>query len=155
MSLPPRFIPPLPAEVPYPGLYLLPLDDSFYPPKRIALRPGQRVRIGRQLNNKTTPGDSNGVFESRVLSRSHAEAWVENDKIFIKDVKSSNGTFVNGERLSLEGLESEPFELHTNDIVEFGIDILGEHGEVAHRKVSCRVTCALTAPEAQAAVRSE
>ena len=38
-------------------------------------------------------------------------------KIYIKDVKSSNGTFINGERLSAEGAESEPFELKTSDIV--------------------------------------
>lgn len=38
-------------------------------------------------------------------------------QIFIKDVKSSNGTFINGERLSQEGVESEPFELKTGDTV--------------------------------------
>ena len=38
-------------------------------------------------------------------------------QIYIKDVKSSNGTFINGERLSPEGLESEPYELKTDDIV--------------------------------------
>jgi pSer/pThr/pTyr-binding forkhead associated (FHA) protein len=34
-----------------------------------------------------------------------------------KDVKSSNGTFINSERLSSEGHESEPFELKSDDIV--------------------------------------
>jgi pSer/pThr/pTyr-binding forkhead associated (FHA) protein len=38
-------------------------------------------------------------------------------KIFIKDVKSSNGTFINGDRLSPEGLESDPYELKSDDIV--------------------------------------
>ena len=38
-------------------------------------------------------------------------------QIFIKDVKSSNGTFINSEQLSPEGVESEPFELKSNDIV--------------------------------------
>jgi len=38
-------------------------------------------------------------------------------QIYIKDVKSSNGTFVNGEKLSGEGLESELFELRSDDIV--------------------------------------
>lgn len=38
-------------------------------------------------------------------------------QIFIKDVKSSNGTFINGARLSQEGVESPPFELNTDDIV--------------------------------------
>lgn len=38
-------------------------------------------------------------------------------QIYIKDVKSSNGTFINGDRLSLEGVESEPFELKSEDMV--------------------------------------
>jgi hypothetical protein len=37
--------------------------------------------------------------------------------VFIKDVKSSNGTFINGERLSPEAAESDIFELHTDDVV--------------------------------------
>ncbi|KAJ7625482.1 hypothetical protein FB45DRAFT_921552 [Roridomyces roridus] len=141
-------------STPCPGLYLLPLDDSFYPPKRIPLAHG-RVRIGRQLNQKTAPAEGNGVFESRVLSRQHAEAWVEGDRILIRDVKSSNGTFVNGERLSVEGQESEPYELRSDDILEFGIDIIGEQGEVVHRKVAARVTCGLTPADAQRAIRAE
>jgi pSer/pThr/pTyr-binding forkhead associated (FHA) protein len=37
--------------------------------------------------------------------------------MYIRDVKSSNGTFVNGERLSQEGVESEPYELKSEDTV--------------------------------------
>lgn len=66
---------------------------------------------------KTIPGERNGFFDSKVLSRQHAEVWEEGGKIYIKDVKSSNGTFINSERLSLEGVESQPFELKTDDIV--------------------------------------
>ncbi|KAJ7642325.1 SMAD/FHA domain-containing protein [Mycena polygramma] len=102
---------------PVPGLYLFPLDDSFFPPKRIALPPGTRVRIGRQLSQKSLPAAGNGVFESRVLSRQHAEAWVDGGRMLIRDVKSSNGTFVNGERLSLEGAESDAYELRSDDIL--------------------------------------
>lgn len=36
-------------------------------------------------------------------------------QVYIKDVKSSNGTFVNGERLSPEATESEPYELKSED----------------------------------------
>ena len=38
-------------------------------------------------------------------------------QIFLKDVKSSNGTFINSERLSGEAMESEPVEVRTDDIV--------------------------------------
>ncbi|KAJ7314188.1 hypothetical protein DFH08DRAFT_790997, partial [Mycena albidolilacea] len=58
----------------------------------------------------------NGVFESRVLSRQHADAWVKNGRVLIRDVKSLNGTFGNGERLSLEGLESDPYELRSDGV---------------------------------------
>jgi pSer/pThr/pTyr-binding forkhead associated (FHA) protein len=107
---------------------------------------GTRVKIGRQTNAKTVPGERNGYFDSKVLSRQHAEVWEEGGKvrslvlciiyaskldrcmnvtffsalitqIFIKDVKSSNGTFVNGDRLSAEGVESDPWELKTEDRV--------------------------------------
>ncbi|KIM71739.1 hypothetical protein PILCRDRAFT_16776 [Piloderma croceum F 1598] len=44
-------------------------------------------------------------------------------KIFIKDVKSSNRVFINGERLSPEGLQSEPYEFKseyiTNKMLSF------------------------------------
>jgi hypothetical protein len=78
--------------------------------------------------------------------------------MYIRDVKSSNGTFVNGERLSNEGMESEPYELKSEDIVvcpnmlvllscrslitcwqEFGIDIVSEDNKtVQHYKVSAK-----------------
>lgn len=100
----------------FPALYLYPLNDSFIP-KHISLANGQRVKIGRQTNAKTVPGERNGYFDSKVLSRQHAEVWEDNGKVYIKDVKSSNGTFINGERLSAEGVESDPYELKTDDIV--------------------------------------
>ncbi|KAF9240397.1 hypothetical protein BU15DRAFT_73990 [Melanogaster broomeanus] len=139
----------------FPALYLYPLNDTFVP-KHIALVGGQRVKIGRQTNAKTVPGERNGYFDSKVLSRQHAEIWEESGKIFIKDVKSSNGTFINGERLSPEGVESEPFELKNDDIVEFGIDIIGEDNKTTiHHKVAARVMCVFTDEDAQVAARLE
>ncbi|KAH9888564.1 hypothetical protein C8Q73DRAFT_807850, partial [Cubamyces lactineus] len=58
-------------------------------------------------NAKTVPQGRNSYFDSKVLSRQHAEVWEDNGKIFIKDVKSSNGTFIKGERLSPERLGSD------------------------------------------------
>ncbi|KAJ7314192.1 hypothetical protein DFH08DRAFT_1087356 [Mycena albidolilacea] len=101
---------------PVPGLYLLPLDDSFFPSKRIPLPPQVRVRVGRQHNQKNAPSAANGVFESRVLSRQHAEARVENGRVLIRDVKLLNGTFGNGERCSLEGIESDPYVLRSDGV---------------------------------------
>ncbi|KAJ3713787.1 SMAD/FHA domain-containing protein [Lentinula raphanica] len=104
----------------------------------------------------TTPGEQNGYFDSRVLSRQHAEVWEEGNKIFIKDLKSSNGTFINENRLSPEGLESDPVELHSDDVVEFGIDIVGEDNTtVVRHKVAARVMCILSEQDAQMAARTE
>lgn len=70
-------------------------------------------------------------------------------QVYIKDVKSSNGTFINGERLSPEAQESDVFELHNEDMVEFGIDIVGDDNKtIIHHKVACRVYLVITAEDA-------
>lgn len=100
------------------------------------------MRLGRQTSSKTLPAPDNGFFDSRVLSRAHAEIWAdyETAKVWIKDSKSSNGTFVNGLRLGDEKSESEPQELNKNDVVELGIDIANDEGtSFIHRKISAKV----------------
>ena len=99
------------------------------------------LRVGRQTNAKTVPTQNNGYFDSKVLSRQHAEVWADrNAKVFIRDVKSSNGTFVNGQRLSPENRESEPHELRQHDTLELGIDIVSEDQKtIVHHKVSAKI----------------
>lgn len=99
------------------------------------------LRVGRQTNAKTVPTPVNGYFDSKVLSRQHAEIWADKSgKVLIRDVKSSNGTFVNGHRLSPENRESEPHELRENDTLELGIDIVSEDQKtIVHHKVSGKV----------------
>lgn len=102
----------------------------------------ETLRIGRQTNAKTVPTQSNGFFDSKVLSRQHAEVWAEkaNGRVWIRDIKSSNGTFVNGQRLSQENRDSEPHELRENDVLELGIDIVGEDNKtIIHHKVAAKV----------------
>jgi hypothetical protein len=99
------------------------------------------LRIGRQTNAKTVPTHLNGFFDSKVLSRQHAELWADKSgKIWIRDVKSSNGTFVNGQRLSPENRESDPHEVRESDTLELGIDIVSEdQNTIVHHKVSAKV----------------
>lgn len=100
------------------------------------------LRLGRQTNAKTQPAPDNGYFDSRVLSRAHAEVWADYDtgRVWIKDSKSSNGTYVNALRLGDEKSESEPHELRKNDIVELGIDIANDEGtSFVHRKICAKV----------------
>lgn len=140
-----------------PALHLYPLNDTFVS-KQINLAPTNsrdHIKIGRYSNNKTVPSPVNGYFDSKVLSRAHAEVWCENEKVYIKDIKSSNGTFINGTRLSPESQESEPFELHSEDVVDFGIDILtDDNKDILHRRVACRVFLVMT-PEDALKLRSD
>ncbi|KAJ3239370.1 hypothetical protein HDU81_006048 [Chytriomyces hyalinus] len=118
------------------------------------------VRIGRKVNAKTAPDSTNGIFDSKVLSRTHAEIWAEgnevqkksllpsqshthslSNQVFIRDVKSSNGTFINGFRLSEEGQASDPHPIHSGDFLDFGIDIMNDDGmTVMYYKVSAKAT---------------
>lgn len=129
-----------PAEA-TPALYLLSQNGTF-DAKRISVPYyPDNLRIGRQTNAKTVPTPTNGYFDSKVLSRQHAEIWSDRTgKIWIRDVRSSNGTFVNGSRLSAENRDSEPHELQTGDHLELGIDIVSEDQKtVVHHKVAAKV----------------
>ncbi|KAI9842982.1 MAG: hypothetical protein M1837_006719 [Sclerophora amabilis] len=122
-------------------LCLLPMNGTFERKTINVPFYQDNLRIGRQTNAKTIPTPANGYFDSKVLSRQHAEIWADRlGKIWIKDVKSSNGTFVNGQRLSAENRDSEPHELREQDILELGIDIVSEDQKtVVHHKVAARV----------------
>ncbi|ORY21745.1 hypothetical protein BCR39DRAFT_552966 [Naematelia encephala] len=138
---------------PFPSLHLWPIQETFQM-KMIHLPEGQRIKIGRQTNTKTAPGERNAYFDSKVLSRTHAEIWEQNGQIYIRDIKSSNGTFVNNERLSPEGVESEPFQLKSEDLVEFGIDIVSDDNRtIVHHKVAAKVYCVFNAEDASLSAR--
>lgn len=63
------------------------------------------------------------------------------DQAFIMDVGSSNGTFLNGERLSAEGVGSMPWALKNGDQLDFGVDIINvDNDTVLYKKVSLKVT---------------
>ncbi|TEA17592.1 Uncharacterized protein C8034_v012263 [Colletotrichum sidae] len=130
-----------PSQGGQPVLYLLSLNGTFERKTISVPFYPESLRIGRQTNQKTIPTAINGYFDSKVLSRQHAEIWADRaGKIYIRDVKSSNGTFVNGARLSQENRESEPHELQTGDHLELGIDIVSEDQKtVVHHKVAAKV----------------
>ncbi|KAH9042617.1 SMAD/FHA domain-containing protein [Lactarius pseudohatsudake] len=66
------------------------------------------------------------AFKSKVVSRAHAEVWCElGGKFYIKDTKSSSGTFLNHVRLSAANQDSRPFELKDGDTLQLGVDYQG------------------------------
>lgn len=136
-----RVDPPPGQSEPSAVLVLLPLTGTFERKHITVPYFPEVLRIGRQTNAKTVPTPVNGYFDSKVLSRQHAEVWADrNGKIWIRDVKSSNGTFVNKVRLSPENRDSDPHELREPDELELGIDIVSEDQKtVVHHKVSARV----------------
>jgi len=132
---------PGPSNDPPAILTLVPINGTFEKKQIHVPYFPEVLRVGRQTNAKTVPTPMNGYFDSKVLSRQHAEIWADRSgKIWIRDVKSSNGTFVNGHRLSPENRDSEPHELREHDTLELGIDIVSEDQKsIVHHKVSARV----------------
>ncbi|KAG8690786.1 hypothetical protein FRC11_009141 [Ceratobasidium sp. 423] len=104
-----------------PTIHLHPLTGSgaFYP-KTIPLPLGNRVVVGRSQAGDTEDG-TNGLFPCQWMSRNHALIWTGQDgKVLIRDTRSSNGTWINGTRLSAKGEKSDRFTLQCHDILEFG-----------------------------------
>ncbi|KAJ2802474.1 hypothetical protein H4R21_002405 [Coemansia helicoidea] len=82
------------------------------------------LKVGR-FTEKVSQQMSRIAFKSKVVSRSHAEVWSENGRFFIRDTKSSSGTFLNHIRLSPPGVESQPHPLHDGDVLQLGVDYQG------------------------------
>ncbi|KAJ3198847.1 hypothetical protein HDU82_000969 [Entophlyctis luteolus] len=64
-------------------------------------------------------------FKSKVVSRSHAEMWLRDGQVYLKDTGSSSGTFLNKMRLSPSGKLSRPYPLKDGDVIQLGIDYQG------------------------------
>jgi len=96
-----------------------------------------RSRSGVNANNKLDL--SRIAFKSKVVSRGHAEIWCENGgTFFLRDTKSSSGTFLNHIRLSAPGVESRPHRIKDGDVVQLGVDYQGGTEEI-YRCVKMRV----------------
>lgn len=103
------------------------LSLNFEPMERKVVD-STHMKIGRfneKSQNKTAV-----TFKSKVVSRLHAEIWCQDGNWFIKDAKSSSGTFVNHIRLSPPGQESKATILTDGDSIQFGIDFRGGTEEV-------------------------
>jgi pSer/pThr/pTyr-binding forkhead associated (FHA) protein len=103
------------------------------------------IRVGRYSERESQPNPASNVpsaapvgFKSKVVSRRHCEFWFEDGVWYIKDVKSSSGTFLNHVRLSSPGTESKPFPVKDGDIVQLGIDFKGGE-EMIFRCVKIRI----------------
>merc|ERR1712226_500076 len=80
------------------------------------------VKVSRSTSDDK-PDTCNAVFDCRVISRHQASVTFRDGKFYLKDVGSSNGTFVNNFRLSKSGAESEDTQIYTEDVLRFGAQI--------------------------------
>ncbi|MDY6845657.1 MAG: FHA domain-containing protein [Chloroflexota bacterium] len=69
------------------------------------------VLLGRDLANDVAIGDPE-------VSRRHARFFMRDDDFFVEDLGSTNGTFLNGERIS------SPKQLRAGDVITFGENIV-------------------------------
>ncbi|KAM4583245.1 sarcolemma associated protein a isoform 1-T1 [Fundulus diaphanus] len=91
------------------------------------------VKIGRSVA-RCRPAQNNATFDCKVLSRNHALVWFDHktEKFYLQDTKSSNGTFINSQRLSRGSEESPPCEVLSGDIIQFGVDVTENTRKVTH-----------------------
>ncbi|KAL9050979.1 MAG: hypothetical protein Q9206_004873 [Seirophora lacunosa] len=138
-----------------PSIRLVPHQDPrsnrpslvFPPMARTLPSEDSVIRVGRYSERDTAPNPPPNIpsatpvgFKSKVVSRKHCEFWCANGQWFIKDVKSSSGTFLNHIRLSQPSVESRPFPVKDGDVVQLGIDFRGGE-EMIFRCVKIRVEC--------------
>ncbi|XP_010872992.1 sarcolemma associated protein a isoform X3 [Esox lucius] len=91
------------------------------------------VKIGRSVA-RCRPAQNNATFDCKVLSRNHALVWFDHKtgKFYLQDTKSSNGTFINSQRLSRGSEESPPCEVLSGDVIQFGVDVTENTRKVTH-----------------------
>ena len=138
-----------------PSIRLVPHQDpranrpslTFPPMARTLPSEDSIIRVGRYSERDAAPNPPPNIpsaapvgFKSKVVSRKHCEFWCQNGQWYIKDVKSSSGTFLNHIRLSQPSVESRPFPVKDGDVVQLGIDFRGGE-EMIFRCVKIRVEC--------------
>jgi pSer/pThr/pTyr-binding forkhead associated (FHA) protein len=77
------------------------------------------LTVGRaDLVEKFIPGVDLGPFggQDAGVSRRHALLWGTDDGLYIRDLESTNGTYINGFRLQ----PKQPYKLRNNDKIEVG-----------------------------------
>lgn len=111
------------------GLYFAPVIRKIKPDKAISI--GRYTDKNRAAAHAPQGSSSPIVFKSKVVSRTHALFQCNEDgQWFIKDCKSSSGTFLNHIRLSPASQELALTPLVDGDIVQLGMDYRGGTEEV-------------------------
>ncbi|AJT14792.1 BCN_G0045600.mRNA.1.CDS.1 [Saccharomyces cerevisiae] len=117
----------------------------FFEPIIRKAGPGSQLVIGRYTErvrdaiSKIPEQYHPVVFKSKVVSRTHGCFKVDSQgNWYIKDVKSSSGTFLNHQRLSPASSLSKDTLLRDGDILQLGMDFRGGTEEI-YRCVRMRI----------------
>lgn len=112
---------------------LLPLNDTFIKKHLPVATYPETTKLGRPTGTKHKPDVTNGYFDSRVLSRNHAQIYIDpkNGKLMLQDLGSSNGTYLNDVRLN-----NDPTEVKMGDIVCLGFNV---QAESTHKQISLKI----------------
>ncbi|KAG1147347.1 hypothetical protein G6F37_003964 [Rhizopus arrhizus] len=97
-----------------------------------------KIQVGRYSERKKETDVLS--FRTKVVSRSHCEIF-----LYLRDTKSTSGTFLNHVRLCSSGQTSQPVEIHDGDLVQLGVDFQGGIEEV-YRAVKMRFELNRPAP---------
>ncbi len=72
----------------------------FFLDRKILIKDGQSLSIGRDQSCDI-------LLEERTVSRNHARIWREKDRVFLKDMGSTNGVQLNYRNVTEQSLSSE------------------------------------------------
>lgn len=104
----------------------------YFSPVIRRIKPNETIAIGRYTEkNKSAAHAPQGssrpiVFKSKVVSRTHALLQCRSDGLwFLKDCKSSSGTFLNNVRLSQATMELTYWPVVDGDTIQLGLDYRG------------------------------
>lgn len=120
-----------------PGLYFEPIVRTAGPCSQLVI--GRYTERVRESINKIPEHFHPVVFKSKVVSRTHGCFKVDQQgNWYIRDVKSSSGTFLNHHRLAPASTMSKDTPLQDGDVVQLGLDFRGGTEEI-YRSVKMRV----------------
>lgn len=86
---------------------------------------GSELPVDGELILGREHGSADFVIDDPGVSRRHARVIADNGGVIVEDLGSSNGTYVNGERIG------GPVELGAGDEVQIGATVLGVEGGTA------------------------
>ncbi|CDH93063.1 FHA domain-containing protein [Caenorhabditis elegans] len=100
------------------------------------------VKIGRAVARIQATAE-NAVFDCKVLSRNHAILWFRDGEFWLKDTKSSNGTFVNNEKLqqTVSGRDTDVRRVFSGDIIQLGVEIVENANKVVYGCIYAVINC--------------